>query len=211
MTNFIPIFPLTMIVFPGEEVNLHIFEPRYKQLIKECFGDAKPFGIPPVVNKRIGEMGTLVKVIDLVKEYENGEMDIRIKGISVFRVLEIIKSIPGKLYTGAIVNYPENTETGSLSLMTKVLTRLKAMHKLLNINKSFKHPDEELTAYDIAHHAGLSIEEEQELLSLTQEIHRQEYLNRHLKRTIIVLQETENLKERIKLNGHFRDAGSPNF
>ena len=72
MTNFIPIFPLNIVVFPGEEVNLHIFEPRYKQLVKECFSDAKPFGIPPVINNQVGEMGTLVKVQEMVKVYDNG-------------------------------------------------------------------------------------------------------------------------------------------
>src|SRR6187455_311175 len=50
MTNFIPIFPLGIVVFPGENLNLHIFEPRYKQLIKECFEQKKPFGIPPVID-----------------------------------------------------------------------------------------------------------------------------------------------------------------
>jgi Lon protease-like protein len=211
MTNFIPLFPLNMVVFPGEEVNLHIFEPRYKQLVKECFSDAKPFGILPVINNRLGETGTLVKVHELVKVYDNGEMDIRIKGAAVFRVLEIIKTVPNKLYSGAIVNYPESNETGSPELMKKVLARLRTMHGILKVNKQFKHPDEKLTAFDIAHHAGLSIEEEEELLGFTQEIQRQEYLNRHLGKTLSILKETESLKEKIKLNGHFKNAGSIDF
>ena len=119
MTNFIPIFPLSIVVFPGEEVNLHIFEPRYKQLIKECFSDVKPFGIPAVINQQIGEIGTLVKVQEWVKVYDNGEMDIRIKGVRVFRILELIKRIPDKLYSGAIVHYPNISESGSKSLMEK--------------------------------------------------------------------------------------------
>ncbi|MFX7140708.1 LON peptidase substrate-binding domain-containing protein, partial [Acinetobacter baumannii] len=45
MINFIPIFPLSIVVFPGETLNLHIFEPRYRQLIQECFAEQKPFGI----------------------------------------------------------------------------------------------------------------------------------------------------------------------
>ncbi len=49
MTNFIPIFPLGIVVFPGEDLNLHVFEPRYKQLITDCFGEKKPFGIPTVL------------------------------------------------------------------------------------------------------------------------------------------------------------------
>ncbi len=56
MTNFIPIFPLSTIVYPGEELNLHIFEPRYKELIKECVAAKKTFGIPAVINNSISEM-----------------------------------------------------------------------------------------------------------------------------------------------------------
>ena len=50
MTNFIPIFPLNIVLYPGETLNLHIFEPRYKELVKECFSNKKPFGIPAVIN-----------------------------------------------------------------------------------------------------------------------------------------------------------------
>src|SRR5690349_7115740 len=94
MTNFIPIFPLSIVVYPGEKLPLHIFEPRYKQLIRECFELKKPFGIPTVINNNVQEMGTLVILKDIVKEYDNGEMDIRTEGQQVFRILEIIRSIP---------------------------------------------------------------------------------------------------------------------
>lgn len=208
MTNFIPIFPLTIVVFPGEDVNLHIFEPRYKQLIKECFSDAKPFGIPPVIKERMGEIGTKVKVQEIVKVYDTGEMDIRVRGLTAFRILEVIKRIPEKLYSGAIVNYPEADDGGSLKLMKDVLTSLREMHSLLKINKRFKQEDHHLTSFDIAHHAGLSLEQELELLGLTRELHRQEYLKRHLRSLISTIKETEALKERIKLNGHFKQPGS---
>lgn len=208
MTNFIPIFPLTIVVFPGEDVNLHIFEPRYKQLIKECFSDAKPFGIPPVIKERMGEIGTKVKVQEIVKVYDTGEMDIRVRGLTAFRILEVIKRIPEKLYSGAIVNYPEADDGGSLKLMKDVLTSLREMHSLLKINKRFKQEDHHLTSFDIAHHAGLSLEQELELLGLTRELHRQEYLKRHLRSLISTIKETEALKERVKLNGHFKQPGS---
>ncbi|MBW7890616.1 MAG: LON peptidase substrate-binding domain-containing protein [Chitinophagaceae bacterium] len=208
MTNFIHIFPLTIVVFPGEDVNLHIFEPRYKQLIKECFSDAKPFGIPPVIKERMGEIGTKVKVQEIVKVYDTGEMDIRVRGLTAFRILEVIKRIPEKLYSGAIVNYPEADDGGSLKLMKDVLTSLREMHSLLKINKRFKQEDHHLTSFDIAHHAGLSLEQELELLGLTRELHRQEYLKRHLRSLISTIKETEALKERVKLNGHFKQPGS---
>src|SRR5437868_1316826 len=72
MTNFIPVFPLGIVVFPGETVNLHIFEPRYKQLVNECYAEGKPFGIPTVIDNKLNEMGTLVRVAEIVKVYDNG-------------------------------------------------------------------------------------------------------------------------------------------
>jgi Lon protease-like protein len=212
MTNFIPVFPLGIVVYPGETVNLHIFEPRYKQLVNECYAEGKPFGIPTVIDNKLNEMGTLVKIVDMVQVYDNGEMDIRTQGIRVFRVLEVIKAIPDKLFSGAIVNYPENVEgPGKRELMQKVVNAVRELHRLLNITKDFHKPDEELAAYDIAHHAGLSLEQEYELLGLMREEQRQEYLKRHLGKVLPVIAEMETLKERVKLNGHFKNLSSFQF
>jgi uncharacterized protein len=212
MTNFIPIFPLGIVVYPGEFLNLHIFEARYKQLINESYAEDKGFGIPTVINKKLNEMGTLVKVTEIVHVSENGEMDIRAKGLSVFRILEVIKTVPDKLYSGAIVNYPDNPEDqGKRELMQKVVNAIRELHRLLRISKDFKKPDEELSTYDIAHHAGLSLQEEYELLGLFREEQRQEYLKRHLSKVLPVIAEMEILKDKVKLNGHFKNLSSFEF
>lgn len=205
MTNFIPIFPLGIVVYPGEALNLHIFEPRYRQLIQDCDKSKKPFGIPSVINDKICEMGTLVEIVEITQVYDDGKMDIRTKGLEVFRMLEIIKELPDKLYSGAIVNYPEHDNKGNKLLMLRLIEKIREMHKLLKIEKEFKKQDNELCTYDVAHHAGLSLTEEYELLELPKELQRQEYLKRHLKKVVPMLNEMEHLKERVKLNGHFRD------
>lgn len=211
MTNFIPIFPLGIIVFPGENLNLHIFEPRYKQLITECFEQKKPFGIPVVVNKELKELGTLVEVKEIRKVYDDGKMDITTKGVKVFRVLELIKEIPDKLYSGAIVAYPDDADDGKREMMQQVVKGIKELHRLLQVSKDFKKPEEELKAFDVAHHMGLNIDEEYELLGLFREAQRQEYLKRHLGKVIPLLAEMENLKDKVKLNGHFRNLESFDF
>ena len=205
MTNFIPIFPLAIVVYPGEQLNLHIFEPRYRQLINECFATKKPFGIPAVIDDKINEMGTLVQVTAISQVYEDGIMDIKTEGLQVFRMLETIHELPDKLYSGAIVNYPDNNEKGNRILMNGIVKGIKELHKLLNIEKKFVKPDEELWSYDVAHHAGMSLQEEYELLELMHESQRQEYLKRHLTKVIPVLAEMEILKEKVKLNGHFKN------
>jgi len=212
MTNFIPIFPLGIVVYPGESLNLHIFEPRYKQLINECFADKKIFGIPTIINNNMHEMGTAVLIEEITKLYDNGEMDIKTKGSKVFRILEVIKEVPGKLYSGAIVNYPNNIEDAGIpDLMQKVLNALHELHRLLKIEKDFKKPDQQLISYDIAHHTGLSLQQEYEVLELLQEVQRQEYLKRHISKVLPVLAEMEALKEKIKLNGHFKNLSSMDF
>ena len=212
MTNFIPVFPLGIVVYPGEMVNLHIFEPRYKQLINECYTEGKPFGIPTVIDNKLSEMGTLVRVTELVKVYENGEMDIKTLGLRVFRVLELIRTVPDKLFSGAIVNYPENSEAPvKRDLMQRVVNAIRELHRLLNIEKDFNKPDEELASYDIAHHVGLSLEQEYELLGLLREEQRQEYIKRHLGKVLPVIADMETLKERVKLNGHFKNLSSFKF
>lgn len=205
MTNFIPIFPLGIVVYPGELLNLHIFEPRYKQLINECFVNKKPFGLPPVINNRISEMGTMMEVTEISKTYNDGKMDIKTRGTQVFRILEMVEQLPGKLYSGAIVNYPAITKDGSASLMKKVLNGIREIHKTLNVSKDFHKPDAELNSYDVAHHAGLSMEDEYHLLELEHELHRQEFLKRHLAKVQPIMAEMDILKGKIKMNGHFKN------
>jgi uncharacterized protein len=211
MTNFIPIFPLGIVVYPGESLNLHIFEPRYKQLISECHTGNKPFGIPSVIDNRMQDYGTVVRIKEITTVHENGEMDIKTEGEKVFRILEVIKEIPDKLYSGAIVNYPANQEKGSAEVMRRVVNSIKELYKLLKVQKDFKKEDEHLTTYDIAHHVGFSLQEEYEFLNLLHERQRQEYLKRHLSRIIPMVAEMENLKEKVKLNGHFKNLSGFKF
>lgn len=205
MTNFIPIFPLGIVVYPGENLHLHIFEPRYKQLIHECFEQKKAFGIPTVIDSAMQDFGSLVHITEISKVYDNGEMDIKTQGEKVFRILEVIKNVPDKLYSGAIVTYPDNIKQGKKELMQKVMEGMRHLHELLKLDKDFKKADDEINSYDIAHHVGLSLEEEYELLGLLDEKQRQEYLKRHLAKTIPMVMGMEQLKEKIRLNGHFKN------
>jgi uncharacterized protein len=205
MTNFIPIFPLGIVVYPGEELNLHIFEPRYKQLINDCHTGIKPFGIPAVLDNKVQDYGSLVRITELSKVHDNGEMDIKTRGEKIFRILEVIREVPDKLYSGAIVNYPDNYEQGHPEMMSKLMKSIRDLHRLLKINKDFKKEDNELICYDVAHHIGLSVEEEYELLGLLEERQRLEYIKRHLTKVIPLMAGIEQLKEKIKNNGHFKN------
>lgn len=210
MTQFLPIFPLNIVVFPNEGLNLHLFEPRYIQLINDCVRMQKPFGIPTMMNGQVQERGTLMHIAELSQGFEaDGQMgdsggDIRTQAGGTFRILEIIKSVPDKLYQGAIVHLDE-TESGDLPFIPAPLFALiRELHAHLNLDKKFPLPDDQLHAFDVAHHLGLSLEEEYHLRELLEERQRQEFIRRHLGRVLPTLQAMEQLKERARLNGHFR-------
>ncbi len=134
MTNFIPIFPLDLVVYPDQSLKLHIFEPRYKQLINECIAEQKQFGIPLLQEGKVSEYGTLVEVTEVLQQHEDGSMNIRVKGIQVFRMLEMIKELPEKLYSGAIVNYPENDKMKvHPDLSRMIFNEVIRLYQFLNI------------------------------------------------------------------------------
>ena len=191
MTNFIPIFPLGIVVYPGENLNLHIFEPRYKQLINECYTSKKPFGIPVVIGNKVQDYGSLMQLTELSRLHATGEIDIKTQGIKVFRILELIKDVPDKLYSGAIVNYPDNHGQRKPVMMRKIMSSIRDLHKLLKVNKDFNTEDDKLVSYDVAHHTGLSLQEEYEILGLPDESQRLEYIKRHLAKVIPLLTRME--------------------
>ncbi len=205
MEQLIPIFPLEVVVYPGDELNLHIFEPRYQQLINDTVKNKKPFGIPTVVGRKIGLLGTLVELSSVANVQADGQMDIKTRGGRIFNVVEFRKVYPGKLYSAAIVTYPDIDEKGEAKVMRQLVADTRKLHALLKVKKQLPKPESQLTSYDVAHHVGLTLAEEYELLALFSEVERQQYLRRHLERVLPILASMESLKEKIQLNGHFKN------
>ena len=203
MSTFIPVFPLGLVVYPGEALHLHIFEPRYKQLIQDCSVSGEPFGIPTVLDQKVAGLGTLVRLRRIVDTDEDGEMDIITEGLQVFRLAGPVRLARSKLYSGAPVEYPADDPAGERETMREIIAAIRQLHATLQIKKNFAKPDAELWSYDVAHHAGLSVREEYQLLGLRTEREREEFLQGHLQKILPLAREMEQLKERVKLNGHF--------
>lgn len=208
MINFVPVYPLEIVVYPGEDVRLHIFEHRYKHLITDCYGEDKPFGILSVLNGQVAEFGTLVEISDVVEVWEDGRMNVQLKGLKVFRVLETIREITKKLYSGAIVNYPENNELPNAILGPKIVHSIKELHTLLSFNHGFTKEEDFLLSYDLAHVAGLSLAQEHEMLCLLHESQRLEYLRRHLLKILPLAANISYMSQRYNQKDIFKNLRS---
>lgn len=200
MTNFIPIVPLDVVVYPDETIPLHISEPHYAQLVRDCVEEQKPFGIPLLYENRTKEYGTLAEIV-AVKEQDNGALDISVKGLQVFRLLEVVKSLPGKSYSGAIVSYPENDKMKVHPNLSRLIhDEVKRLYTLLNIENRMPEEEQQWSSYDIAHKLGLTREQEYDLLSIFNEVQRMEYLRRYFNSIMPEVDDLDVLKSRINLN-----------
>lgn len=203
MSELIPIFPLEMVVFPGEAVHLHIFEPRYRQLIHDCEMEGIHFGMPAVLNKSLQTFGTTLELMEITQRHADGRMNIKTRGRRVFEIKKIVRTLPGKLYSGAAVEFIDDDMRSEPELRRQVLASVRLLHKMLKVEKKFP-PLKKLTSYDLGHHVGLAQKEEYNFLKLRSEAARWEFLQRHLEQILPTVLEMEKLKEKIQLNGHFK-------
>lgn len=208
---FLPLFPLNIVVFPGEKLNLHIFEPRYKQLVHDCFAAAKPFGIPAFLKQRVADLGTEVRILSIEKTHTRGEMDIKCKGGGIFKIDTFYQQAPNKLYAAGDVAILTNTDDEDPILKAQLTEKVKHLYELLGLAKLYLNLPANYKIYDIAHQLGLSLDQEYALLQRRRESERQEMVLAHLIAILPIVEETERLKQRVKLNGHFKSLTPPNF
>lgn len=203
MTKELPLFALNMVVFPGEELNIHIFEPRYKELINDCLRNRINFGIPSHVMNKI-EYGTEVKIVEVVKTYQDGRMDIKTQGGQVFLVKDYQNPWKDKPYGGGAVEVVEVSEEADEDLNLDLIELARELYNWLHIEPDFDILNDNIL-YDIVHKIGLKPDEEYALLKMNSEVERQKYVIKHLETLMPALERAEKAKERIQMNGNFQN------
>lgn len=211
MTKFLPFFPLSLVVYPQEKLNLHVFEPRYRQLIDECISDETTFGMPAFFNNKIADYGTEMQITALNKRYDDGRMDIETVGLGIFKLLSFENPVEDRLYAGGDTEEVELIDDASEQVLTDLLQHIKQLYELLQMKLEIDLRIAQFVSFEIAHRIGLSVEQEYELLTMPSEADRQVYLLEHLRRTIPVVYDMERTKARVRLNGHFKHFDPLNF
>ncbi len=206
----LPLFPLNLIVFPYEELNLHIFEPRYKELIDDCLQKKATFGIPVFLDSKIQAYGVEVEIVEVVNRYPDGRMDIKTEGKNIFQIKSFSNPMRNKLYAGGEVAFLETEEDSNALQRLLLVEAVSELYEILNIKSSLKS-DVPFISYKLAHKIGLSLAQEYELLTILAESERIDYLMAHLKKSIPIVKEMERSKEVIKLNGHFKNLDPLKF
>jgi Lon protease-like protein len=196
----IPFIPLNLVVFPGEQTMLHIFEPRYKELIKQCLLEDFTFGIPYVQNGKLQLMGTEVRLVQVSKVYDNGEMDIVVEGVNLFELILYSGMMEEQLYPGGVIRTVESEEVPVF-----LNPELKKLFYTYLELKDIEPEEEELinlfSAYDIARRLKLGNKDKYTVLSTLNEEKRQIWLCGILRYLNYLLrQEQRSVKGNVFLN-----------
>jgi Lon protease-like protein len=111
----LPMFPLSIVLLPGETTKLHIFEDRYQQLVNECIQNEASFGIPYVEQGKIQKYGSEVKIKRVLKNYDHGGMDILVEATGLFELIRFYKVLSPKLYGAGLIEYANITQKIALN------------------------------------------------------------------------------------------------
>jgi hypothetical protein len=164
----IPLFPLDTFLLPGDITQLYIFEERYKQLINKCVKKGILFGIPFSNRRNSRKLGSMVRVKEVLKNYQGGEMDILVEAVSIFRLTKFNFQKEGYLHPSGDVLVLDKLKNHKASDQLSIKFK-----NYLGSRDTFGNQilrDDELCIFNIANELYLSDMEKVELLQcLTKE------------------------------------------
>jgi ATP-dependent Lon protease len=202
-SNRIPLFPLNIVLFPGQALPLHIFERRYRLMTRHCIDTKSPFGVIFYNEGNLAPVGCSAMIVKILKEYEDGRSDILTAGQQAFRLIGMHEDQP---YFEGDVAYLEEDFTGIDSGVSERLEQLfNQCHRLLFEQEdapAFETEGSISLAYHVASELPLDAALRQEILELRSEADRQQRLVERLTEWYPQLQDRDRSRGKAAGNGH---------
>ncbi len=201
-SKLLPLFPLDLVLLPGVPLPLHIFEPRYKEMIAECLAGKAPFGIVRAKGEEgIAEIGCTADIVTVTKEYDDGQMDIVTQGHERFEIVNVNNE---RAFLQAEVLYlidePESATREeaqqALNLHNEILSLAGAA-----IETTSPGEDPQLS-FRLAGTLPLDLDFKQTLLSLKSEGERIRAIISYLETILPSLRRTIHIRQKAGGNGH---------
>lgn len=201
----LPIFPLPVVIYPNEELRLHIFEPRYKELIEDSQKQGIVFTIMPVIENMVMEYGTLVSLVEVTKNYPDGKSDVRLLSLRKMKMIKLLNHFPNKKYSGALMEEIEDhLETSNNTLLKTIETLFQTLCSVNKVQPYRSINWDRFTSYDLGHYVGFNLKQEYQFFCNFSENHRLELLVKQLERMIEQSQTRSHWLEQMHMNGEFR-------
>jgi len=174
VSSLLPIFPLELVLLPGVPLPLHIFEPRYKEMIGECLEQKKPFGVVRASSAGVADIGCTAEIMSVTKKYDDGRMDILARGVDRFEVIEVNEDRPFLQAEISVVH--DEDEDGPGKPATEIVTHAVRLHaeiaKLAGAEPSGPDERADNLSFLLAGSLPLDLDFKQSLLSTLSEAKR---------------------------------------
>jgi Lon protease-like protein len=191
----LPLFPLNVVLLPGADLPLHIFEPRYRQMVRECLDTQTQFGMLLALPNGIAGTGCTAEILEVTKRYPDGRCDILTVGRSPFRVVQLFNE---PLFRGE-VDFLEDRPSPINSRICRELNDLyETCHTLIFGDYPLdlcSTPDSDIS-YEVAAKLPMDLLWKQSILELRSEAARQERLVAYLREWAPHLEKTTTLRAR---------------
>jgi Lon protease-like protein len=197
--SLLPLFPLDLVLFPGMPLPLHIFEPRYRELVAECLEQKSPFGMVRAKEDSLAEVGCTAAILEVTKKYPDGRLDISTEGRQRF---EIVRLVQERSFLQAEVAYfDDEVSRPSESDVHTVLDLHRDLFVILR-QKIAIDPEDPLLSFQLAHELPVDLDFKQSLLEMKSEADRITTLIDYYRAAIPKVERTLRVRERAGGNGH---------
>ncbi len=200
MDALLPLFPLDVVLFPGSRLPLHIFEPRYKEMIGECLAQHRTFGVVRAVEQGLAEVGCTAEIVTVVKEYTDGRLDLVTEGRKRFELLRVDEE---RSFLRAEVlmidDEPGAPRAEDTSRAVQLHSELLA---IAGAKQDLSAADPALLSFYLAGSLPLDLDFKQRLLSLRSEPERLSLLISYLETILPNLHRAAHAREKAGGNGH---------
>lgn len=189
-------------LLPGTPLPLHIFEPRYKEMIAECRADGSEFGIVRAVENGIAEIGCTAEIVSVTKEYPDGKLDLLAEGRRRFEVMELNQE--RSFLRAEVLIIPD--EPGSSSEQER--TRARELHRQIlevaGAAQDISAANDGTLSFILAASLPLDLDFKQKLLGILTENERMQVLTSYLENILPTLRRAAHAREKAGGNGHVR-------
>jgi ATP-dependent Lon protease len=193
------LFPLNLVLLPGEQAPLHVFEPRYRELIGECLEDDEEFGLVLADDDGIREIGTRAGVIEVLERFEDGQLNVVVEGRERFKLVELTE---GRAFqTAEVVDIDDVGDDPTEAELEQCLAAYDRVVKAAEAELEDIDFDAESIAFQIAARVDFGTEVKQGLLELQSERERVLRLAPMLNQAADAVRRDREIRERASGNG----------
>ncbi|MER3524044.1 MAG: hypothetical protein C4326_08240 [Ignavibacteria bacterium] len=202
--QLLPLFPLQVVLFPQSVLPLHIFEERYKQLIAECLDEGKAFGINLITEAGLAKVGCTATVLELVKRYADGRMDILVEGGERY-LLEKVVASQTLFSVGQVKFFEQRTEALDEALAEETIRLHNRLVEMVYREEAYKVEFDAANpqvSFKIAQKAGMELSQRQVLLATESENERLRLLHAYFVEVIPKLERLSEVERIVKGDGY---------